>query len=125
MFVRTAKEGDLDALYALCCEQAAHALPQEIFSAIFSAALHDSRRRLVVAVEDAQIVGYADLALAELLDPPLTTIRQNGFEVGRAAAEILLKRIYGSAEPPVHRRLPVEIKIRSSAAPVLDETERR
>ena len=63
MFVRTAKEGDLDALYALCCEQAAHALPQEIFSAIFSAALHDNRRRLVVAVEDAQIVGYADLML--------------------------------------------------------------
>mgnify|MGYP003056666911 CR=1 FL=1 len=75
--------------------------------------------------QEISVVGYADLALAELLDPPLTTIRENGFEVGRAAAEILLKRIYGSTEPPVHRRLPVEIKIRSSAAPVPDETERR
>ena len=31
MFVRSAREEDLPGLYALCCEQAARSLPQDIF----------------------------------------------------------------------------------------------
>ena len=63
MFVRTAKPEDLAPLYDLCCEQAARALPREVFEAIFTAALHDSRRRPVVAAEGQRIIGFADLML--------------------------------------------------------------
>ena len=63
MFVRGAKQEDAQALYTLCCEQAAHALPREIFEAVFFGLLRDSRRRLSVALEDGHIVGYADLQL--------------------------------------------------------------
>ena len=67
MFVRSAKEEDLDGLYDLCCEQAARVLPRDVFEAVFRAAAKDAHRRLVVATEDEQIVGYADMQLSLLL----------------------------------------------------------
>lgn len=67
MYVRSAKEEDLDGLYALCCEQAASTLDREVFGAVFRAAAKDSHRRLVVAVEEGEIVGYADMQLELLL----------------------------------------------------------
>ena len=67
MFVRSAKEEDLDGLYDLCCEQAARVLPRDVFTAVFRAAAKDAHRRLVVAIEDEQIVGYADMQLSLLL----------------------------------------------------------
>lgn len=63
MLVRTARAEDLDPLYALCCEQAARPLPRELFEAVFTAALHDSRRRVMVAVEEGKIIGFGDLTL--------------------------------------------------------------
>ena len=67
MFVRSAREEDLPGLYALCCEQAARSLPQDIFEAVFRAAAKDTHRRLVVALEGEEIVGYADMQLELLL----------------------------------------------------------
>ena len=63
MFVRGAKPEDLEQLYALCCEQAAHPLARDVFDAVFAGALRDSRRRLSVALEEGHIVGFADLQL--------------------------------------------------------------
>ena len=63
MLVRDARAEDRDALYALCCEQAARPLPRALFDAVFAAALQDSRRRVMVAVEEGRMIGYGDLAL--------------------------------------------------------------
>ncbi|GAC1515646.1 MAG: substrate-binding domain-containing protein [Terriglobales bacterium] len=43
--------------------------------------------------EDVSVVGFDDIQNAEFLNPSLTTVRQPLREMGRAAAEILLKRI--------------------------------
>lgn len=45
--------------------------------------------------DDLAVVGFDNLDLAEQLDPTLTTVAQPFLEIGRAAAEILLKRIGG------------------------------
>ncbi len=45
--------------------------------------------------EDLSIIGTADLNFAAMMSPPLTTIRQNGCEIGELAAELILKRLAG------------------------------
>lgn len=43
--------------------------------------------------DDISIVGFADLIEAELTDPPLTTIRQPKYLMGKKAGELILKKI--------------------------------
>ncbi len=47
--------------------------------------------------EDLSIIGTADLNFAAMMSPPLTTIRQNGCEIGELAAELILKRMAGDS----------------------------
>ena len=42
---------------------------------------------------DVSVIGYAGEKLAENLSPTLTTVNQNGVEIGREAARILLERL--------------------------------
>jgi LacI family transcriptional regulator len=70
--------------------------------------------------QDVSVVGFADDDFARDLNPPLTTVRQSGYETGRRAAELVLGRSMGSlAATGVQRpRLPVELVVRRSTAPV-------
>lgn len=67
MYVRSATLQDLPQLYALCCSAASKKLPQEIFEGIFKAMQEDSARHLFVALEDDEIVGWADIGVRLLL----------------------------------------------------------
>lgn len=60
----------------------------------FGAALALHRRGLRVP-DDVSLVGFDDLAGAEHSIPPLTTIHQAGYELGRLAATSLLKLLTG------------------------------
>lgn len=42
---------------------------------------------------DFSIIGYDNVALSELLDPPLTTISQPKYEMGKVAAAMLINRL--------------------------------
>ncbi|MER7504436.1 LacI family DNA-binding transcriptional regulator [Nonomuraea pusilla] len=44
---------------------------------------------------DVALVGFDDLPLAEVLDPPLTVVAQDPAEIGRAAAGLLMSRLDG------------------------------
>jgi LacI family transcriptional regulator len=90
-------------------------------------ALHDLGVRVP---DDISIVGFDDLALAGLLNPPLTVIRRPDIEQGAASARLLLARLeqdLDSAESLArsHRiTLPVQLVVRgSTAAPVQTESE--
>lgn len=48
------------------------------------------------------LVGFDDFPLADLLDPPLTVIRQDVSKMGRLVAERLFARIGGDTSPPQH-----------------------
>lgn len=67
--------------------------------------------------DDISLVGFDDMPLAELFDPPLTTIRQPIAEMGRVALERLLASIDG-AEVPALTRLPVDLILRKSVADI-------
>jgi LacI family transcriptional regulator len=63
---------------------------------------------------DVAIVGFDDIRVAELLSPPLTTIRQNMVGIGLAAGRALVEQIEDpDATPPV-LTLPVELVVRAS-----------
>ncbi len=66
--------------------------------------------------EDVAVVGYDDLPMAQYICPPLTTIHQPVYRIGREAAAILIDLIE-EKEPDggvVHRHLPTELVVRES-----------
>jgi len=76
------------------------------------AALRQHGRRVP---QDVAVVGFDDLPWAEALDPPLTTVRQPAYDVGRQAMELLLKRIAEPDRPPVTVRLMPQLVVRRSS----------
>jgi LacI family transcriptional regulator len=58
-------------------------------------------RRLGLEHEVA-VVGFDDFPLADLLDPPLTVIRQDVARIGKTVADLLFDRIDGNTSPPRH-----------------------
>jgi DNA-binding LacI/PurR family transcriptional regulator len=68
--------------------------------------------------EDISIVGFDNLDFAEFTAPALTTVHQPGYQLGTAAARLLIERIHGSKQPAKRVVLPSELKIRNSVAPI-------
>ena len=71
---------------------------------------------------DISVVGYNDVPMADCLDPPLTTIRLDGDEVGRRAAEAVLTAIRGLPLPAAGPPVPAELVVRASAGPPPDRS---
>lgn len=49
------------------------------------------------------LIGFDDILLADLLEPGITVIAQDPAAIGRAAAEILFRRLDGDRSPSQHR----------------------
>jgi len=73
-------------------------------------ALHEADR------DDVSVVGFDDTPDSGFFVPPLTTVRQDLFEVGRQAVELLLAAIEEPGEPQ-HVVVPPELIVRESARP--------
>ena len=67
--------------------------------------------------EELSIVGFDDLPIAPLVNPPLTTVAQPLTEKGRLAGELLMKYIHGHLDP-THHLLPTRLVIRKSVVRV-------
>lgn len=76
------------------------------------------RRGLRVG-KDIAITGYDDCEMAKNMNPPLTTIAQDGFTMGRQAVFDLLERFSGHT--PSSRRIPVQYMRRESCGCVSAE----
>ena len=81
-------------------------------------ALDAIRNRNLRVPEDISVVGYDDVPQASQVYPPLTTVRQPLYEMGRAAVKLLLGLMRG--EEPVNTRviLATDLVVRASTAPV-------
>jgi LacI family transcriptional regulator len=62
------------------------------------------------------VVGFDDITIAEHSQPPLTTLRQNKFELGKDAAAALMRRIEGEDAPEIVTRT-VDLVVRASTQP--------
>jgi DNA-binding LacI/PurR family transcriptional regulator len=63
---------------------------------------------------DLSLVGFDDVELAAIVHPPLTTVRQLKYELGVAAAEILIRQAGVRDALPEHRTFGVELVERAS-----------
>ena len=64
---------------------------------------------------DIAVVGFDDMAWANSLNPPLTTIAQPTHELGMVAAQLLLDRINDSQRPCRHVILDTQLIVRESS----------
>jgi LacI family transcriptional regulator len=65
--------------------------------------------------EDMSVVGFDNLEMSDLIDPPLTTINQPKYDLGVAATEVLVRQIRGGKVE--HRVLGVTLQVRCSSGP--------
>ena len=66
---------------------------------------------------DVSLIGFADLDFAATMNPPLTTMRQRPYEIGRLAAKLIVDRIDGvlSADhEPTTVKVTADLIIRNS-----------
>jgi LacI family transcriptional regulator len=66
--------------------------------------------------EDVSVVGFDDLEIAESTNPSLSSVSQSGYQLGTAAARILLDRLEGDVSPAKHLILDTSLKLRHSVA---------
>lgn len=71
--------------------------------------------------QDMSLIGFDDMPFADLVNPPLTTIRQPVPEMGRLAFQVLLALIHGENTARLSR-LPVELVQRKSVAPFAERS---
>ncbi|MGD1031373.1 MAG: LacI family DNA-binding transcriptional regulator [Opitutaceae bacterium] len=77
-------------------------------------AIEAVHKRNLKIPRDVAIIGFDDLPWADALDPPLTMVRQPAYEVGRAAAELLLNRLGSPDSPAAWLRLRPRLIFRKS-----------
>ena len=64
--------------------------------------------------QQVALVGFDDLLLADMVEPGLTVVRQDPYELGRRAAQLLFARLDGLAGPSRTEVLPTDLVARGS-----------
>jgi LacI family transcriptional regulator len=80
-------------------------------------ALRAARARGVRVPEELSVVGFDDLEEAEIVTPPLTTVRQPLAEMGRIAVSLLTRLLEGQSLEALHVELMTRLVVRESTAP--------
>ncbi|EOL9013085.1 DNA-binding transcriptional regulator CytR [Cronobacter malonaticus] len=78
-------------------------------------ALSMAKRRGFRVPDDLSIIGFDNIALAEFCDPPLTTVAQPRFDIGREAMLLLLSQLNGHTVSSGSRLLDCELVLRGTA----------
>lgn len=68
--------------------------------------------------QDASVLGFDELPMAEFFKVPVTVIRQSAYQTGQLAAELLLERVKDSSLPAKRVTLPCQLIERESCQKV-------
>lgn len=79
-------------------------------------ALSQAKKMGLRVPQDLSLVGFDDLKLTQYCDPPLTTVTQPRFEIGKQAMLLLLEQLQGNSVPSGSRLLDSKLTIRGSTA---------
>lgn len=94
-----------------------HNLPDAILCSTDSCAIgviSALRLHHIRVPEDISVVGHDDIDLSEFMDPKLTTVYMQKYELGKFAVKLLQDRMQNRHQIPVMIRLPYHLEIRSS-----------
>jgi DNA-binding LacI/PurR family transcriptional regulator len=78
------------------------------------AALHAAKRLKLRVPEDVSIIGFDNISVSSMVDPPLTTIDQPVSEIGYQSCELLIEKINNPIIPPKRIFLETELIVRES-----------
>jgi LacI family transcriptional regulator len=74
------------------------------------------QRKGLIIPDQLAVAGFSNFTAPELFNPPLTTVRQNAFEMGKLATELLIQQV--ESKRPVSsfekKVLPTELIVRKS-----------
>jgi DNA-binding LacI/PurR family transcriptional regulator len=74
------------------------------------------QRKGLIIPDQLAVAGFSNFTAPELFNPPLTTVRQNAFEMGKMATELLIQQV--ESKRPItsfeKKVLPTELIVRSS-----------
>jgi LacI family transcriptional regulator len=79
--------------------------------------LQAARERNMRVPEDLSVIGFDDVEAAEIVTPPLTTVRQPLAEMGRMAVSLLERLIEGQRIEALHVELRTQLVIRQTTGP--------
>ena len=98
--------------------------PSPAFDAVFAAndrmaigAVRALRRRGIDVPGTVEVVGFDDIELASLVEPPLTTVAQPAFEMGLQAARMLFQTIAGKRQSKKSLMLDPKLVVRGTTRP--------
>ncbi|WP_114782514.1 LacI family DNA-binding transcriptional regulator [Botryobacter ruber] len=77
-------------------------------------ALETIHRQGLKIPEEIALVGFDDMYWSISLNPPLTAVKQPGFEMGKRAAELLFQRIKDPSRPTAKVVFDAKLQVRSS-----------
>ena len=80
-------------------------------------AIQEAKRLGLRVPQDLSVVGFDDIQFAQYCDPPLTTISQPRYEIGRQAMLMMLEILRGHDVRAGSRLLETQLVVRQSAAP--------
>jgi DNA-binding LacI/PurR family transcriptional regulator len=78
------------------------------------AALHAAKRLSIRVPEDVSIIGFDNIPVSSMVDPPLTTIDQPVAQIGYQSCELLIEKINNSTMSPKKIFLDTELVVRES-----------
>ena len=93
--------------------------PTAIFCAndhMAAGAIKAAKEKNLSVPNDISIVGFDDQIIAEMLDPPLTTVRQPLYQLGTLSAKKLFDLINGKVHTPFQEFLYPKLIVRNSCA---------
>ena len=76
-----------------------------------------ARERGIAIPHELSVVGFDDLEIATVVDPPLTTVRADAAQMGATAVALLLERLADPDGPPRRVVQAVQLVLRGSTAP--------
>jgi LacI family transcriptional regulator len=79
--------------------------------------MHGLQKAGLTPGRDVSVVGCDDVSDAALWVPPLTTIHNQHIEMGRLAAEMMMRRIQDPGQPPRRIMLEPRLVVRETTAP--------
>ncbi|WP_435247943.1 DNA-binding transcriptional regulator CytR [Vibrio sp. nBUS_14] len=80
-------------------------------------AIQEAKKLGLRVPQDLSIVGFDDIQFAQYCDPPLTTISQPRYEIGRQAMLMMLDLLKGNDVQAGSRLLEAKLIVRGSTAP--------
>jgi LacI family transcriptional regulator len=112
--------GTIEESERICMKVFVHSPPDAIFASndVAAAGAMRAAKEMGIKVPDQLgVMGFSNWQFSSMVDPPLSTVSQPGFEIGEKAASLLLEMIENHRYIPRTEVLETQLIVRKSTLP--------